>query len=55
MIVYLDIAEEALRTSRTATVFKQRLLDRFPGYGCLKVLDHQLRFLFSPVGETGDA
>lgn len=55
MIVYLDVAEEALRMSRAAGDFKQRLLDRFPDYGCLKVLDHQLRFLFPPVKETGHA
>jgi glyoxylase-like metal-dependent hydrolase (beta-lactamase superfamily II) len=46
MIVYLDFAEDALHQSATPNEFRQRLLDRFPGYGCRKVLDHQLRFLF---------
>src|SRR5215470_9287834 len=45
-IVYLDFAEDALKASATAPEFKRRLLDRFPDYGCHKVLDHQLRFLF---------
>lgn len=55
MIVYLDVAEEALRRSRTADEFKRRLLNRFPDYGCLKVLDHQLRFLFPRIEETDHA
>lgn len=46
MIVYLDFAENALRKSRTAAEFRQSLLERFPDYGCHKVLEHQLRFLF---------
>ena len=46
MIEYLDYAEDALRTSSTANEFRQRILARFPDYGCRKVLDHQLRFLF---------
>jgi glyoxylase-like metal-dependent hydrolase (beta-lactamase superfamily II) len=46
MIEYLDFAESALRRSATATEFKQRMLDRFPDYGCRKILDHELRFLF---------
>jgi len=46
MLTYLDFAEEALQTSRTAGEFRERLVRRFPDYGCMKVLDHQLRFLF---------
>ncbi len=46
MIVYLDFAEDALKTSATAAEFERRLLDRFPDYGCRKVLHHQMRFLF---------
>jgi glyoxylase-like metal-dependent hydrolase (beta-lactamase superfamily II) len=46
MIEYLDFAEAALTACPNATEFKQRLVDRFPRHGCLKVLDHQLRFLF---------
>lgn len=46
MIEYLDFAEEALAISASAPEFKQRMLQRYPGYGCLKVLEHQLRFLF---------
>ena len=46
MIAYLDFAEDALATSLTASGFKRRMLRRYPDYGCLKVLGHQLRFLF---------
>jgi glyoxylase-like metal-dependent hydrolase (beta-lactamase superfamily II) len=46
MIDYLDFAEGALAESATAAQFKQLLLRRYPAYGCGKVLDHQLRFLF---------
>ncbi|MEI9929498.1 MAG: MBL fold metallo-hydrolase [Rhizomicrobium sp.] len=46
MIEYLDFAEDALRTSSSADEFRQRILDQYPNYGCRKVLDHQLRFLF---------
>jgi glyoxylase-like metal-dependent hydrolase (beta-lactamase superfamily II) len=45
MIAYLDFGEDALATSVAASEFKRRMLQRYPGYGCLKVLDHQLRFL----------
>lgn len=48
MIEYLDYAENALGTSSTGDEFRQRILARFPDYGCRKVLDHQLRFLFPP-------
>jgi len=48
-IAYLDVAEVALRASRTAAEFRQRLVARFPDHGCHKVLDHQLRFLFPPA------
>jgi glyoxylase-like metal-dependent hydrolase (beta-lactamase superfamily II) len=46
MIDYLDFAEGALARSSTAVEFKQSLLRQYPDYGCAKVLDHQLRFLF---------
>jgi hypothetical protein len=46
MIEYLDFAEDALATSAGALEFKQRMLRRYPNFGCLKVLEHQLRFLF---------
>jgi hypothetical protein len=46
MIGYLDFAEDALKASAGARDFRQRMLDRFPGHGCHKVLDHELRFLF---------
>jgi hypothetical protein len=46
MIDYLDFAEDALATTATAPEFRQQMISRYPGYGCLKVLDHQLRFLF---------
>jgi glyoxylase-like metal-dependent hydrolase (beta-lactamase superfamily II) len=46
MIEYLDSAQNALATSATASEFKQRMLQRYPDYGCLKVLEHQMRFLF---------
>jgi glyoxylase-like metal-dependent hydrolase (beta-lactamase superfamily II) len=45
-IEYLDFAETALKQSATADEFKQRILARFPNYGCRKILDHELRFLF---------
>jgi glyoxylase-like metal-dependent hydrolase (beta-lactamase superfamily II) len=46
MIEYLDFAENALKQSATADEFKRRILERFPNYGCRKILDHELRFLF---------
>jgi glyoxylase-like metal-dependent hydrolase (beta-lactamase superfamily II) len=46
MIEYLDFAETALAESATAAKFKAKILDRFPDYGCRKILDHELRFLF---------
>jgi hypothetical protein len=46
MISYLDYAEAALKVSGTASQFKRRILAQYPDYGCGKVLDHQLRFLF---------
>lgn len=46
MIAYLDFAEAGLKTSQSASEFRERLAERFPKHGCLKVLDHQLRFLF---------
>src|ERR1700677_5173785 len=52
MIAYLDFAEKELQNSATAPEFKRRVLDRFPDYGCRKVLDHQLRFLFPAAQET---
>ena len=52
MIAYLNFAESALAASRNAGEFRQRLLDRFPDYGCHKVLDHQLRFLFPAAREA---
>jgi len=46
MIDYLDFAEDALKASAAAVEFKERILRHYPDYGCGKVLDHQLRFLF---------
>jgi hypothetical protein len=46
MIGYLDFGEDALASSTNAAEFRQKILDRFPDYGGVKVLDHQLRFLF---------
>jgi glyoxylase-like metal-dependent hydrolase (beta-lactamase superfamily II) len=46
MIRYLDVAEETLKAARAPSEFRERMIDRFPNYGGLKVLDHQLRFLF---------
>jgi glyoxylase-like metal-dependent hydrolase (beta-lactamase superfamily II) len=46
MLRYLDVAEEALKVARAPSEFRERMIDRFPDYGGLKVLDHQLRFLF---------
>jgi glyoxylase-like metal-dependent hydrolase (beta-lactamase superfamily II) len=46
MLRYLDVAEEALKAARAPSEFRERMIDRFPNYGGLKVLDHQLRFLF---------
>jgi glyoxylase-like metal-dependent hydrolase (beta-lactamase superfamily II) len=46
MISYVDFAEEAFGTANTSAEFRRRMVERFPDYGCLKVLDHQLRFLF---------
>jgi glyoxylase-like metal-dependent hydrolase (beta-lactamase superfamily II) len=55
MIAYLDFAESALKTSRSGAEFRGRLIDQFPSYGCHKVLDHQLRFLFPPSKEPTHA
>ena len=46
MLRYIDVAEEALQMARAPSEFRARMIDRFPDYGGLKVLDHQLRFLF---------
>jgi len=46
MLEYLDFAEKALAQSATARAFKARMISRFPDYGCRKVLEHELRFLF---------
>jgi hypothetical protein len=46
MLRYLDVAEEALKGARAPSEFRKRMIGRFPNYGRLKVLDHQLRFLF---------
>ena len=46
MIEYIDFAEKALNQSATGAEFKQRIVERYPDYGCSKVLEHQLRFLF---------
>jgi glyoxylase-like metal-dependent hydrolase (beta-lactamase superfamily II) len=46
MLRYLDVAEEALKATRAPSEFRERMIDRFPDYGGVKVLDHQLRFLF---------
>jgi glyoxylase-like metal-dependent hydrolase (beta-lactamase superfamily II) len=46
MITYLDFGKDALASSTSAGEFRQKMLDRFPDYGGVKVLDHQLRFLF---------
>jgi glyoxylase-like metal-dependent hydrolase (beta-lactamase superfamily II) len=46
MTEYLDFAENALRSAGNANRFKEQLLSRFADYGGLKILDHQLRFLF---------
>ena len=34
------------KAARAPSEFRERMIDRFPNYGGLKVLDHQLRFLF---------
>jgi glyoxylase-like metal-dependent hydrolase (beta-lactamase superfamily II) len=46
MLRYLDVAEEVLKAARAPSEFREHMIDRFPDYGGLKVLDHQLRFLF---------
>jgi hypothetical protein len=46
MLRYLDVAEETLKTARAPSEFREQMVDRFPDYGGVKVLDHQLRFLF---------
>lgn len=43
---YLEFAEGALSDSKSAAEFRAKLVDRFPDYQVLKVLDHQMRFLF---------
>lgn len=47
MIGYLDFAKGALAESATAAQFKQLLLRQYPNYSGSKILDHQLRFIFS--------
>ena len=46
MLRYFDVAEEVLDVTRSPSKFRERMIGRFPNYGGLKVLDHQLRFLF---------
>jgi glyoxylase-like metal-dependent hydrolase (beta-lactamase superfamily II) len=46
MLRYLDVAEETLKAARAPSEFRECMIDNFPDYGGLKVLHHQLRFLF---------
>jgi glyoxylase-like metal-dependent hydrolase (beta-lactamase superfamily II) len=46
MLRYFDVAEETLTAARAPSEFRERMIAGFPDYGGLKVLDHQLRFLF---------
>jgi glyoxylase-like metal-dependent hydrolase (beta-lactamase superfamily II) len=46
MLEYLDFAEDALKKASDAADFKRRVLERFPDYDGVKIVDHQLRFLF---------
>jgi hypothetical protein len=41
-----------LKMARAPSEFRERVIDRFPDYGGLKVLDHQLRFLFPEAAEA---
>jgi hypothetical protein len=34
-------------SANTSAEFRRRMVKRLPDYGCLKVLNHQLRFLFA--------
>lgn len=43
---YLEFAEVALSESKNAGEFRAKVVERFPHYRGLKVLDHQMRFLF---------
>jgi len=52
MLRYIDVAEEALQMARAPSEFRARMIDRFPDYGGLKVLDHQLRFLFPEAADA---
>jgi hypothetical protein len=42
MLRYLDVAEDTLKKARA----HERKIDRFPNHRGVRVLDHQLRFLF---------
>jgi glyoxylase-like metal-dependent hydrolase (beta-lactamase superfamily II) len=46
MARYLDTAQGALASADGAAAFRARMVAQFPEYDGLKVLDHQLRFLF---------
>jgi hypothetical protein len=46
MIEYLEFAETALKDAVDAAGLRRALVNRFPDYGGLKVLDQQMRFLF---------
>jgi glyoxylase-like metal-dependent hydrolase (beta-lactamase superfamily II) len=46
MLGYLDAAEQALAHAEGAAEFRRRMIELFPDYGGVKVLDHQLRLLF---------
>jgi glyoxylase-like metal-dependent hydrolase (beta-lactamase superfamily II) len=54
MLSYLEVAEAAYQTSPDATEFRRQLVESFPDHGGLKVLDHQMRFLF-PKKRQSDA
>ncbi|MEJ1975897.1 MAG: hypothetical protein WDN49_07100 [Acetobacteraceae bacterium] len=49
MADYLAFAEGALAASSGAADFERRLLQQFPHYGGISVLEHQMRFLFPPA------
>jgi glyoxylase-like metal-dependent hydrolase (beta-lactamase superfamily II) len=52
MLRYLDAAEQTLEETQQSPAFRAGMIQRFPDYAGLKVLDHQLRFLFPEMNHA---
>jgi glyoxylase-like metal-dependent hydrolase (beta-lactamase superfamily II) len=49
-VAYLDFANAQLAVAKSGDDFKAQLIKRYPTYGGLALLDHEMRFLFKTTG-----